>query len=279
MTRQEICDSVGREHANTVTRRLEKAGLPCPRLAIQLGDGFELSEFKQVQSFPLRETFSGLHDLPELDPPRAISYGFLPWDIPVLVTPRISLHERNPVTGRGDARNWVRLLNDTLVFAGCTRLVILTEAGSINAFIPGDLVTVRSVSTIFMRDWPMYQGEACQPDRALSRELALVATQASIQADVDLKMGKHVYWHGPGIETEDDKRIIRQLTAAELISMSVLPDLAVWALHPDTAVLPLALVTNGINNPFNLEHNQRHVAESKERITPILSKLIPLLAR
>lgn len=169
----------------------------------------------------------------------------------------------------------VRLQIEMLFHLGVTNLVLTCAAGSLldEAVHPGDLVIITDFVTLFAPPMPLWVGEFCSPQNALSEELQKLAKMASGNFLGKTHFGAYVMIRGPQFDGLLDKKIMAA-AGATVVGMSTYPEVCVASLYPEVKALAVAFVTNGLNESHNHASNLDKAKENASYLGNFLVDLV-----
>lgn len=249
------------------------------QIAIVLGTGWgdvlPRKGFRRVHLGEVRG-FEHLLSLPVIPGhARTLEYGSLGGKKVLLLRGRLHLNE-----APNDQRltKMVRLQVEMLFHLGVRTLVLTCAAGSLpNAqgkagkFRPGDVVVINDLDTLHAPPLPLWAGEFPPYNGAISEKLLSQALGIRLKG-LRMRTGVYAMLRGPGFETWRDKLNLAR-EGADVVGMSMLPELAVAALYPDVGALPLAFVTND-DKEHDHDTNRRRAHESADLLRTLLERIV-----
>lgn len=169
----------------------------------------------------------------------------------------------------------VRLQTETLMQLGIRKLIVTCAAGALpkSGVQTGDLVVIDGFITLFAPDMPLYAGEFCSPEDALSPELQAMAFMTQHEGFDIVRKAGYAMVRGPFFETRKyDKRAIRR-TGASIVGMSTLPETCIAALY-DAKVLALAFITNDSVEVHSHQINLERARKASNGLGAYLQRII-----
>lgn len=249
-----------------------------PEIGIVLGTGWSESiNLANARSCPLSELegFDALEGLyGSKGHPRCFEYGIMAGRPVLILRGRIHLHESY-------GNSAVGLMNrlTTEIFMQFTRTLILTCAvGSLRRkrFPVGSVCLVDGFLTLFSPQMPQFGFEFVSPEDKLSANLRRIARkQDGLNGDrLPARKGKHAMVCGPFFEGRKvDKGVLRNC-GADVVGMSVLPEVCVAAAYEDSELLVLCFVTNTATEEHSDDENRRRLKASSDRLGPYLERVV-----
>lgn len=186
----------------------------------------------------------------------------------------------------GHDMDTVTYLVRSAVLSGCSRVVITNAAGGLGEGIePGDLVLITDhINLAGVSPLAGPNDERLGPrfpdmTEVYSSRLRALAHEAGGRAEVNLKEGVYLWWHGPMYETPAEIRMAATL-GADLVGMSTVPE-ATAAVHMGAEVLGISLCTNYAAGLSGHELSSDEViavaAQTSDRFGRLLDQLLPTL--
>lgn len=192
----------------------------------------------------------------------------------IALSGRIHLNE-DP--GNSDIYKMVRLQTEVMLQLGVKKLIVTCAAGSLPGrknIQVGDLVVIDSFVTLFAPQMPLWAGEFCSPEDALSEHLIETACGLKNIYESHIHYAGYAMVLGPFFEgRKHDKRLLAE-SGAQLVGMSTLPEACVAALYPDVEMLGLAFVTNDAIAEHSHEQNLKTAESKSELLSRYLENLI-----
>ncbi len=125
---------------------------------------------------------------------------------------------------------------------------------------------------------PLHTGEFCSPEDELDIGLREMAQHAAKAAALQAYPGTHVMVRGPFFEGRRvDKRILAHEDGAQVVGMSILPELAVFSAtchDPKRRALALTFVTNTASEKHSHEDNQARAKANAPKLAAFLAGII-----
>jgi len=241
-----------------------------PRIGVILGTGWgdtlpitngTFCSFKDIPGFTALDTLEGHHR--ELVIGRVADKGV------AVLRGRVHLNEapHDPSIAK-----MVRLQTEMLFHLGVKKLIVTSAVGSLRGALDvGQIAVVNGFVTVFAPDMPLWAGEFCSPEDALSLALRKIAHEERGQL-VTKEVG-HVMVRGPFFEGRNyDKPLLAQ-TGAGVVGMSMLPEACVAALY-GIPVLGLGFVTNDDMEAHSHEENQARAKAKSEHLGGFLTHIV-----
>ncbi|MFZ2804387.1 MAG: hypothetical protein WA001_04130 [Patescibacteria group bacterium] len=179
----------------------------------------------------------------------------------------------------------VRQQIEMLLALGIRTFVLTAAVGSLpgvdqtKGLTVGGVMAINSLVTLFAPPMPLFAGEFVSPEDVLDEELYGLAVERSYHHPaLTVRVGCHAMVRGPQFEgRKNDKRLLA-LAGAEVVGMSILPELCVIATQPDAKALALCHVTNGPSEEHshetNLERSKEHASELGMYLTDVLASIV-----
>lgn len=251
------------------------------RIGLILGTGWnEALEFDDEREMGLDTLCPIFQDLPPLPGhDRKLIYGRLA-EVPVLaLRGRIHLNEApiDPVLP-----DLVRIQTAMLIEAGCRTLIVTSAVGSLRDDIRvGDVVMPHSLITVFAPPMPLYAGEFVSPEDAIDQSaLRLIRNKfwRNWRLPFSLHSGTHVMVRGPFFEGRRRDKGLLAHAGADVVGMSLLPELCVTALYPKAAAVPLTFVTNTASEGHSHQENQARARNSAAALGQFIGNVVRTLS-
>jgi purine-nucleoside phosphorylase len=169
----------------------------------------------------------------------------------------------------------VRLQTETLMQVGIRKLIVTCAAGSLpgSNIDVGTLVIIDGFVSLYAPDMPLYAGEFCSPDDALSPVLREVALGNAKNYPGKIVSGGYAMMRGPFFEGRRYDKQALAASGASIVGMSTLPEACIAALY-GAEVLALAFVTNDSVETHSHETNLARGREASEGLGGYLGRLI-----
>ena len=171
----------------------------------------------------------------------------------------------------------VRVQTEMLPFLGVKNLILTCAAGSLDQTSPGsqihtnDVVLVDGFVTLFAPPMPLFPGEFCSPEDALSPDLRDIIN--CNHKSHRLLQGGYAMVLGPNFESrKHDKRILAQ-SGAVCVGMSLVPECCIASLH-GIDVLALAFITNNSTEEHSHKTNLARLGGLKKDNRELLTKIV-----
>jgi purine-nucleoside phosphorylase len=266
-------ERAARTAANTVRNALKiKDGVDTGIvLGTGWGDKLNLDIFGKISLSDV-EGFEGLQYLEGHK--REFVFGYSN-GVPVIVlNGRIHLNE-DP--GNPELFKMVRLQTEIMMQLQVKKLIVTCAAGLLpdEEFVQvGDIVIINSFVTVFAPQMPLWAGEFCNPEDALSQRLMAIAGTFSEAIDYRAFTRGYAMLLGPWFEGRAlDKQALSE-TGARLVGMSTLPEACIASLYDDVEMLALAFVSNDSVAEHSHEQNITMAKEKSSRMGEYLSTII-----
>lgn len=242
---------------------------------VVLGTGFGDTLMLQCQKrIPFTEIpgFSQFDELEGHD--RCFCHGYLDGK-EVLTVARIHMNESsyNP-----DLIKMIRILTEVPIELGMRKYFVTAAVGSLNPDIHvGDLVAVDSFLSLFAPDMNMaFTGEFTNPEDAISKRLIDVAKFLKEYYGREIKTGTHAMIRGPWFEGRKVDKIALRNNGADVVGMSIYPEVGIASLYKNVEVLPLCFVTNSISDEMSHEAHQKEASMMSVSLGSFMRELIKL---
>jgi purine-nucleoside phosphorylase len=188
----------------------------------------------------------------------------------------------------------VRLQVEMLFHLGVKNFIITSAVGSLDEGIEvGDVAVVNSLLTLFAPNMPLKGGEFCSPEDVLPS----INTQDrifSLAQEVGLKAipATHAMVLGPFFESRKVDKVVLKMLGADVVGMSLLPELCISALYKDEEVeeinhitgekmilggikpIGVCFVTNSSSEIHSHETNQERAIAKQVLLTRFLEKIV-----
>lgn len=167
-----------------------------------------------------------------------------------------------------------RLQIEALMRLGVRKLIVTCAAGALPdtgmGIEVGNLVFINGFLTLFAPDMPLFAGEFCSPEDALSiRNSNLISSSYA----GGTKKGIYAMVRGPFFEGRlCDKRALSQ-AGADIVGMSTLPEACIASLY-GAEVQALAFITNDSEETHDHKTNLARATEASEQLALCLSKIV-----
>jgi len=244
------------------------------RIGIVLGTGWgDVLQLENVRELPFGE-ITGFDRLPAgiEGHARKLVHGTVEGRPVLALKGRMHLNE-HPIGGF--LNQMVRLQIEMLLQLGVRDLILTCAVGSLGRrFEVGQVCIVDGFVTVFAPTMPLYGGEFCSPEDALSEDLRRIAGQQGICLPQGAAFGGHAMLRGPFFEGRKYDKALLAASGASVVGMSVLPEACVAALYPGVRVLALAFVTNDDAEEHSHEENQRRAKASADRLGEYLAGIV-----
>lgn len=165
---------------------------------------------------------------------------------------------------------------------GIRTLIVTNAAGAVNPeFQAGDVMLITDhLNFLGMMGWNPLMGPNYDelgprfPDmsQAYDRQLAELARQAAVHAQVDLREGVYAGLSGPSFESPADMRFLR-VAGADAVGMSTVHEVTV-ARHGGMRVLGLSGISNKANLDGSTVTTHEEVIEAGNAIAPKMARVI-----
>jgi len=247
------------------------------------GDAVKLEDEKHRRFSDFASIFQNLPTIPGHQ--RCVIYGRLS-GVPVLgLAGRIHLNE---APADPDLPDMVRVQTAMLIEAGCQTLIVTSAVGSLTEDIKvGDVVLPYGLVTLFAPPMPLYAGEFVSPEDAIDRETLQQVFYRCRQTETHgdgwnlplrVTRGNHAMLRGPFFEGRRCDKALLAKCGADVVGMSLLPELCVAALYPGVKVIPLTFVTNTASEEHSHEENQARAREKAEALGDLVSHTVRLVS-
>ncbi|MFH1621292.1 MAG: hypothetical protein ABIB04_04385 [Patescibacteria group bacterium] len=172
----------------------------------------------------------------------------------------------------------VRLQVQILLELGVTRFILTNAAGSLtDKCLAGDIVIADGFVTLFAPPMPLFGGEFCSPEDALSDNMRGIAMEARVLKNQEILLchtGGYVMLRGPFFEGRKYDKALLARSGALAVGMSILPEMCIIALYPDTKALCLSFITNSVDEKHSHEKNLARVGKSSALLGAFLEDII-----
>jgi len=174
-----------------------------------------------------------------------------------------------------EAMLMVRLQVQILIEMGAKHLIFTNAAGSLlDSIMVGDVVAHNGFVTLFAPPRPLFPGEFVAPEAKLKKENNIKIINAALDAGLTPHWGSGAMVCGPDFEGVLHDKDIMQRTGASMAMMSILPEVAVAALYPDTQVYAVSFITNTASEEHSHEENQKRAKGAGAKLGSLLSGLV-----
>lgn len=254
---------------------------PDTRIALVLGTGWgDALKLDDGRECPFSE-IPGFEALGQLDGhARKVMVGKLAGRPVIVLSGRVHLNE---APADPNIHRMVRLQIEMLLKLGADRIIPTCAVGGLTpATKVGNVGFITGLLTLFAPDMPLYAGEFCSPEDTLDAGRCIKARQAAIDAGFDGKslfFGAYAMIRGPFFEgRRNDKRVLRE-AGANVVGMSLLPELCVAALYPGVEATPLVFVTNSDTEAHSHEENLARAKQMSGQLGRLLTVVVGELAK
>ena len=205
---------------------------------------------------------------------RCFCHGFLDGK-EVLTVARIHMNESS---FNSKVPKMIRMLTEICIELGMRKYFVTAAVGSLNEDIHvGDLVTVNSFLSLFAPDMTMtFPGEFSNPEDVISKRLIGLAEALEEHYGRKIKTGVHVMLRGPWFEGRKVDKIVLWNNGADVVGMSIYPEVGIVSLHGGIEVLPICFVTNSISDEMNHEAHQREAKKMAGNLGAYMRELIKM---
>lgn len=241
-----------------------------PNIGLILGTGWgDVLSIEEKASIPFTDIpgFSSLGSL--AGHARRLMIGKLSGKEVTVLKGRVHLNEApdNP-----DIAKMVRLQVEMLFQLGVRQLIITSAVGSLRGALEvGEIAVVDSFVTVFAPAMPLWAGEFCSPEDALSSRLREIAHAE--RGELVTKEVGHVMLRGPFFEGRKHDKALLAGTGAGVVGMSMLPEVCVAALY-DVETLGLGFVTNDDVAKHSHEENLARAAAASALLGNFLTRIV-----
>lgn len=161
----------------------------------------------------------------------------------------------------------VRLQVELLYALGIKKLIITNAVGSLRPkYQVGQVVWVRRLVTVFAPEMPLFAGEFVSPEDVLSDNLGF----STIAYFRGLPEVTYAMLRGPLFESRStDKKILRE-AGADIVGMSLLPELCVAATNRKIPILALSFISNDDKEEHSHEENQHRAKDASDYLGSLL---------
>ncbi|MCX6778863.1 MAG: purine-nucleoside phosphorylase [Candidatus Magasanikbacteria bacterium] len=245
-----------------------------PRVGLILGTGWgdvlQLEKAVAI-SFSVVPGFSALTDLP--GHARQLVAGELAGKQVVVLRGRVHMNE---APSDPEIAKMVRLQTEMLMQLGVQQLIVTSAVGAVGTVLQvGSVGVVDGFVTLFAPEMPLWGGEFCSPEDALSERLRTVALEE--QGDLHLTAAGHAMVRGPFFEGRTYDKQTWLAAGADMVGMSLLPEACVAALYEGVEVLGLGFVTNDDVAAHSHEVNLRRAQVSSVQLGELLTRIVSRL--
>lgn len=166
----------------------------------------------------------------------------------------------------------VRLQTEMLFHLGVRTLIITSAVGSLRGALPvGGVGIVNGFVTLYAPEMPLWAGEFCSPEDAMSEFLQAIALEE--RGPLEAARVGHVMVRGPFFEGRRYDKGLLAATGAGIVGMSMLPEACIAALYGVDA-LGLGFVTNDDIATHSHEENLARAKASAEHLGAYLARII-----
>ncbi|MBU2509311.1 hypothetical protein KKE33_02960, partial [Patescibacteria group bacterium] len=137
------------------------------------------------------------------------------------------------------------------------------------------VVVANGLIMLFAGAMPLYAGEFVSPAKLLSPDLQDLAISCAPKG-LEVRFGVYSMIRGPAFESRQDKNLLI-LAGAKTVGMSLLPELHVLALYPDTEAVCLSLVTDELDETADHTTNQKRAGDSAALLGEYLECIVACL--
>lgn len=171
----------------------------------------------------------------------------------------------------------VRLQTEMLLHIGfrADTLIVTSAVGSLRGALEvGQIAVVDGFVTVYAPEMPLWAGEFCSPEDALSGRLRQIAREE--RGELVTKEVGHVMVRGPFFEGRRYDKALLAASGAGVVGMSMLPEACVAALYREEGaeVLGLGFVTNDDVAAHSHEENQACAARSAVHLGEFLARIV-----
>ena len=265
-----------RELEEAKKRLQKKLGISSDHLikkVVVLGTGFgDKLVLENSKKVPFEEIF-GYYELDSLDGhDRCFRHGFLDGE-EVLTVARIHMNESsyNP-----NVPKMIRLMTEIPIMLGMQQYFVTAAVGSLNENIhTGDLVLVDSFLSLFAPPMSMtFTGEFSNPEDAISQRLIDLAKSLKQVYGREIKTGTHAMVRGPWFEGRKVDKIALRNNGADVVGMSLYPEVGIASMQKNIEVLPICFVTNGPSDEMNHQNHQDEAKKMAESLGDFMRELL-----
>lgn len=267
-----------------------------PLIGIVLGTGFGDKLKFDDNKFLSRKLINTSLEFESLIPTegheKTYKYGSINGVKVLALSGRVHMNE-NPTDPKSIVR-MVRLQIQIMLELGVKKLILTCSAGALNpSFVPGNLIVIDSLVTVFAPQMPLFGGEFTSPEDTLSKSLIELAIETPYNApiksnsnssqpemnfepEVSLKLprGSYAMVRGPFFEgRKHDKGILRN-NGADCVGMSILPECCIASLYSEVEVLALAFISNDAEGKHSHEENLAKAKECSSALSAYLNQLL-----
>jgi len=251
----------------------------CPKLKLQdnligviLGTGWDVLQNRETREIPLSD-IPGFNSLPELDGhARVLSIGYIAGKLVIALRGRIHLNE---APNDPNITRMVRLQTEMLIELGVKTLIVTSAVGSLSMMLKvGTIAIIDGFITLYAPEMPLWAGEFCSPDDAISQELIKIASDAQ-REEINTSIVSHVMLRGPFFEGRKYDKPLLAESGGKVVGMSMLPEACVAALC-GIKILCLGFITNSM---FEIHSHETNQARAKKVSTHLGDYLIRIIRR
>lgn len=278
MKRHQPSEAAAKLAADSLAKQLRFD--PKTRIGLVLGTGWGDSlKLEDSRECPF-SAIPGFEALGRLDGhARKVMVGTLAGKPVVVLSGRVHVNE---APADPNIHRMVRLQIEMLLQLGVDRLVLTCAVGGLNAKAGvGQVVIINSLVTLFAPEMPLYVGEFCSPEDTFDSVLIERVKEAGDEAGLKgwLTRGAYAMVRGPYFETvSHDKRILRD-AGADVVGMSILPELCVAAMYPGVKAVSFGYVTNNEMEAHSHETNVERARSESETLGALLAAVVGELGR
>ena len=255
-----------------VSEEIRNSGFPTTAIILGTGWGDAL-KLERLLEYPFTE-LEGFKSLGQLQGHnRKLVYGRLKGKTVWVLDGRVHLNE-DPTNL--EIPKMVRLQVEMLFHLGVKNLIVTNAAGSLSCDIKvGDLVVADGFLTLNSPAMPLWAGEFCSPEDALSPLLRKLAIESAVGL-IDIHQGGYAMVRGPFFEGRKyDKAILRN-NGASTVGMSTLPEACIASLYKEEGVKMLAVsfITNTDSEDHSHEENLARVKASAGKLSQFIERIV-----
>jgi len=195
----------------------------------------------------------------------------------------------NEEPGNPKIFNDVRMETEILINLGIKKIISTSAVGSLPRLLHdglftdslevGSIVVIDGLVTLYAPQLPLWAGEFCNPEDALSVKLQNIALKALKKSNQPKLSGGHAMVLGPWFESRKYDKTILATSGASVVGMSLLPEAAIASLYDKVSVLGLCLVTNSPTEVHSHKINLARAHKQKEELQLFLKNLFNLLLK
>lgn len=243
-------------------------------IGLVLGTGWgDAIQLKDMACVPFNK-LPGFNNLAKLTGhKRQVEVGYLAGKPVVVLNGRIHLNE---APADQQLYRMVRLQTEMLFLLTVKTLIVTSAVGALkgHGIDVGDIAVINSLITLFAPDMPLWAGEFCSPEDALSQRLIKIALAE--QRPLTAYPVSHAMVRGPFFESRRHDKDILAKSGANVVGMSLLPEACIAALY-NAEVLGLGFVTNSPSEKHSHAENLERAKTASTKLGGYLTRIIQQL--